>query len=198
MNKTRLRALSPPSGMQHRKRCRLRGRNYVRPEVKQRNFSKDEDDLILKLHALLGNRWSLIAGRLPGRTDNEVRIHWETYLKRKLVKMGIDPTNHRLHHHTNYISRRHLHSSHKEHETKIISDQSSSVSESCGVTILPIPSTNCSEDSTSTGRSHLPDLNIGLIPAVTSLPALCLQDSSESSTNGSTGQETLLLFRCAQ
>ncbi|KAG7651303.1 putative transcription factor MYB-HB-like family [Arabidopsis thaliana] len=171
MNKTRLRALSPPSGMQHRKRCRLRGRNYVRPEVKQRNFSKDEDDLILKLHALLGNRWSLIAGRLPGRTDNEVRIHWETYLKRKLVKMGIDPTNHRLHHHTNYICRRHLHSSHKEHETKIISDQSSSVSESCGVTILPIPSTNCSEDSTSTGRSHLPDLNIGLIPAVTSLPS---------------------------
>ncbi|CAH8257794.1 unnamed protein product [Arabidopsis lyrata] len=197
MNKIRLRALSPPSGMQHRgRRCRLRGRNYVRPEVKQINFSKDEDDLILKLHALLGNRWSLIAGRLPGRTDNEVRIHWETYLKRKLMKMGIDPTNHRLHHHTNYISRRYLNSSHKEHETEIISDQSSSVSESCGIsTILPIPSTNCSEDSTSTGRSHLPDLNIALIPTVTSLPARCLQDFSESSNNGSTGQETLLLFQ---
>lgn len=142
-------------------------------------------------------RWSLIAGRLPGRTDNEVRIHWETYLKRKLIKMGIDPTNHRLHHHTNYISRRYLNSSRKEHDqTKIISDQSSSVSESCGITVVPIPSTNCSEDSTSTGRSHdLPDLNIGLIPTVTSLPASCLQDFSESSNYGSTGQETLLLFR---
>ncbi|XP_010471109.1 PREDICTED: myb-related protein 308-like [Camelina sativa] len=197
MNKIPLRALSSPSGMQYRgKRCRLRGRNYVRPEVKQsNNFSKDEDDLILKLHALLGNRWALIAGRLPGRTDNEVRIHWETYLKRKLIKMGIDPTNHRLHHHTSYISRRYLKSSHKEHETKIISDQSSSVSESCGITFFPISSTSCSEDSISTGQSRLPDLNIGLILTPTSLPGRCLQDSSQFSNYGSTGQETLLLFQ---
>ncbi|VVA94880.1 unnamed protein product [Arabis nemorensis] len=194
MNKIRLRALSPPSGMlQRATRCRVRRRNYVKPELKQSNFSKDEDELILKLHALLGNRWSLIAGRLPGRTDNEIRIHWETYLKRKLMKMGIDPTNHRLYHHTNYITRRYLNSSH----TNIISDQSSSVSESCNMTILPISSTNCSEDSTSTGPGRLPDLNIGLIPikTVTSLPARCLQDLSDSSNYCSTGQETLLLFR---
>ncbi|KAL1189927.1 Myb-related protein [Cardamine amara subsp. amara] len=190
MNKIRLRALSPSSGFQHR--AKKHKRNYVRPKVnKQSNFSKDEDDLTLKLHALLGNRWSLIAGRLPGRTDNEVKIHWETYLKKKLLKMGIDPTNHRLHHHTNYISR----CLHKEHEIKIISDQSSSVSESCDTKKLPISSTNCSEDSTSTGRSRLPDLNIGLIPTVTCLPARCVQDSTESSNYGSTGPVTLLLFR---
>ncbi|EOA35750.1 hypothetical protein CARUB_v10020983mg [Capsella rubella] len=188
MNKIRHRALSPSSGVQHRvKRCRLRDRNYVRPEVKENKFSKDEDDLLLKLHALLGNRWSLIAGRLPGRTDNEVRIHWETYLKRKLIKMGIDPTNHRLHHHASYISRRCPNPSHKELETKIISDQSSSVSESCGITFLPISSTNCSEGSTSTGKTLLPDLNIGLIPTATSLPLPWLQDSNDSSNHGSTG-----------
>ncbi|KFK41528.1 hypothetical protein AALP_AA2G141200 [Arabis alpina] len=197
MNKIRLRALSPPSGMlQRATRCRVRRRNYVKPEL--RNFSKDEDELILKLHALLGNRWSLIAGRLPGRTDSEVKTHWETCLKRKLMKMGIDPTNHRLYHHTNYITRRYLNSSHKQHETNIISDQSSSVSESCVMTILPISSTNCSEDSTSTRPGRLPDLNIGLIPmktVLTALPARCIHDPSDSSNYCSTGQETLLLFR---
>lgn len=105
------------------------------------------------------------------------------------MKMGIDPTNHRLYHHTNYITRRYLNSSHKEHESNIISDQSSSVSESCDMTILPI----------STRASRLPDLNIGLIqmkPTVTtSFPARCLQDPSDSSKYCSTGQETLLLFR---
>ncbi|PKH64359.1 hypothetical protein CRG98_050190 [Punica granatum] len=40
-------------------------------------------------------RWSLIAGRLPGRTDNEVKNYWNTHLRKKLVKMGIDPNNHR-------------------------------------------------------------------------------------------------------
>ncbi|CAA7052281.1 unnamed protein product [Microthlaspi erraticum] len=193
MKKIRHRALSPSSGLLHLgKRCRVRGINYTKPELKPRNFSKDEDDLILKLHALLGNRWSLIAGRLPGRTDNEVKIHWETYLKRKLVKMGIDPTNHRLYHHTNYITRRYLNSSHKENE---ICDQSSSVSDSCDMTILPI--SNCLEDITSTGQNHLPDLNIGLIPmkTVTSLPGCFLQDSGGSSNHDSACQETLLLFR---
>lgn len=140
-------------------------------------------------------RWSLIAGRLPGRTDNEVKIHWETYLKRKLIKMGIDPTNHRLYHHTNYITRRYLNSSHKENETNTISDRSSSVSDSCDMTLLPI--STCLEDITSTGQYRLPDLNIGLIPVktVNSLPGFFLQDSGGSSNNDSACQETLLLFR---
>lgn len=40
-------------------------------------------------------RWSLIAGRLPGRTDNEVKNYWNSHLRRKLMNMGIDPKNHR-------------------------------------------------------------------------------------------------------
>lgn len=43
-------------------------------------------------------RWSLIAGRLPGRTDNEIKNYWNSCLSKKLVKMGIDPNNHRLPH----------------------------------------------------------------------------------------------------
>lgn len=41
-------------------------------------------------------RWSLIAGRLPGRTDNEVKNYWNSHIKKKLMNMGIDPNNHKL------------------------------------------------------------------------------------------------------
>ncbi|CAL9173949.1 unnamed protein product [Musa hybrid cultivar] len=78
------------------KSCRLRWINYLRPDVKRGNFQEDEADLIIKLHALLGNRWSLIAGRLPGRTDNEVKNYWNSHLRKKLTSMGIDPDNHRV------------------------------------------------------------------------------------------------------
>ncbi|KAI4326264.1 hypothetical protein MLD38_031594 [Melastoma candidum] len=82
------------------KSCRLRWMNYLRPDLKRGNFGDDEEDLIIKLHALLGNRWSLIAGRLPGRTDNEIKNYWNTHLRRKLIQRGIDPDNHRLGCHT--------------------------------------------------------------------------------------------------
>nr|QTO65846.1 R2R3MYB [Cattleya trianae] len=65
------------------KSCRLRWLNYLRPNVKRGNFSEEEDDLIIRLHKLLGNRWSLIAGRLPGRTDNEIKNYWNTTLAKK-------------------------------------------------------------------------------------------------------------------
>nr|AZB53097.1 R2R3-MYB transcription factor [Fagopyrum tataricum] len=81
------------------KSCRLRWINYLRPDIKRGNFAQDEEDLIVKLHALLGNRWSLIAGRLPGRTDNEVKNYWNSHVRKKLIQMGIDPNNHKPHQH---------------------------------------------------------------------------------------------------
>ncbi|XVE72182.1 hypothetical protein DITRI_Ditri11bG0018200 [Diplodiscus trichospermus] len=92
------RSLPKAAGL-HRcgKSCRLRWINYLKPDIKRGNFAQDEENLIIKLHALLGNRWSLIAGRLPGRTDNEVKNYWNSHIKRKLIKMGIDPNNHKLH-----------------------------------------------------------------------------------------------------
>ncbi|KAL3621379.1 MYB-like transcription factor 4 [Castilleja foliolosa] len=77
------------------KSCRLRWINYLRPDLKRGNFTEDEDELIIKLHSLLGNKWSLIAARLPGRTDNEIKNYWNTHIRRKLMSRGIDPTNHR-------------------------------------------------------------------------------------------------------
>ncbi|CAA7401272.1 unnamed protein product [Spirodela intermedia] len=66
------------------KSCRLRWLNYLRPNIKRGNISEQEEDLIVRLHKLLGNRWSLIAGRLPGRTDNEIKNYWNTTLWKKL------------------------------------------------------------------------------------------------------------------
>ncbi|KAI3435427.1 uncharacterized protein J3R85_006024 [Psidium guajava] len=77
------------------KSCRLRWINYLRPDLKRGNFSDDEDELIITLHSLLGNKWSLIAARLPGRTDNEIKNYWNTHIKRKLHARGIDPQTHR-------------------------------------------------------------------------------------------------------
>nr|ACH95787.1 anthocyanin related Myb4 [Phalaenopsis schilleriana] len=66
------------------KSCRLRWLNYLRPNIKRGNISVEEEELIIRLHKLLGNRWSLIAGRLPGRTDNEIKNYWNTTLSKKI------------------------------------------------------------------------------------------------------------------
>nr|WVD52779.1 transcription factor MYB123-like protein [Lagerstroemia excelsa] len=68
------------------KSCRLRWLNYLRPGIKRGNISPDEEELIVRLHCLLGNRWALIAGRLPGRTDNEIKNYWNTILVKKLQR----------------------------------------------------------------------------------------------------------------
>ncbi|XP_022143468.1 transcription factor MYB80 [Momordica charantia] len=77
------------------KSCRLRWTNYLRPDLKHGQFSDMEEQTIVKLHSVVGNRWSLIAAQLPGRTDNDVKNHWNTKLKKKLSGMGIDPVTHK-------------------------------------------------------------------------------------------------------
>ncbi|XP_031108767.1 protein ODORANT1-like [Ipomoea triloba] len=76
------------------KSCRLRWTNYLRPDLKRGLLTQEEENLVIDLHARLGNRWAKIAARLPGRTDNEIKNHWNTHIKKKLIKMGVDPLTH--------------------------------------------------------------------------------------------------------
>ncbi|GLJ18212.1 hypothetical protein SUGI_0322210 [Cryptomeria japonica] len=77
------------------KSCRLRWTNYLRPDLKRGVLSESEENLIIELHSQMGNRWSKIASHLPGRTDNEIKNYWNTHIKKKLWRMGIDPVTHR-------------------------------------------------------------------------------------------------------
>ncbi|XP_023732574.1 transcription factor MYB106 [Lactuca sativa] len=90
------RSLPIKAGLQRcGKSCRLRWTNYLRPDIKRGKFSLQEEETIIQLHALLGNRWSAIATHLPKRTDNEIKNYWNTNLKKRLTKMGIDPITHK-------------------------------------------------------------------------------------------------------
>ncbi|XP_020585945.1 myb-related protein 308-like isoform X2 [Phalaenopsis equestris] len=77
------------------KSCRLRWTNYLRPNLKHEGFTPQEEELIVALHATIGSRWSMIANQLPGRTDNDVKNHWNTKLSKNLALNGIDPVTHR-------------------------------------------------------------------------------------------------------
>ncbi|KAL8504442.1 hypothetical protein ACS0TY_015856 [Phlomoides rotata] len=67
------------------KSCRLRWLNYLRPNIKHGEFSDEEDRIICSLYATIGSRWSVIAGQLAGRTDNDIKNYWNTKLKKKLM-----------------------------------------------------------------------------------------------------------------
>ncbi|KAL2331842.1 hypothetical protein Fmac_019423 [Flemingia macrophylla] len=65
------------------KSCRLRWANHLRPNLKKGAFSPEEEQIIIDLHAKLGNKWARMAAQLPGRTDNEIKNFWNTRMKRR-------------------------------------------------------------------------------------------------------------------
>ncbi|KAH6777539.1 hypothetical protein C2S52_006996 [Perilla frutescens var. hirtella] len=74
------------------KSCRLRWINYLRPDIRRGRFTPEEEKLIISLHGAVGNRWAHIASHLPGRTDNEIKNYWNSWIKKKIRKPSSSST----------------------------------------------------------------------------------------------------------
>lgn len=64
------------------KQCRERWLGSLSPEIQKSAWSTEEDNTLLIQQMLLGNKWSLISEKIPGRTENQIKNRW-----RKLSKM---------------------------------------------------------------------------------------------------------------
>ncbi|KAL7158651.1 hypothetical protein ABFS83_02G158600 [Erythranthe nasuta] len=66
------------------KQCRETWFNHLNPEINKAAWTKEEETVLIGVHAQYGNKWSEITKFLPGRTENSVKNHWNGSLKRKL------------------------------------------------------------------------------------------------------------------
>ncbi|CAA0820912.1 Transcription factor MYB98 [Striga hermonthica] len=68
------------------KQCRERWHNHLRPDIKKDLWTEDEDRVLIEAHAEVGNKWAEIAKRLPGRTENSIKNHWNATKRRQLSR----------------------------------------------------------------------------------------------------------------
>ncbi|RZS04330.1 hypothetical protein BHM03_00034653 [Ensete ventricosum] len=172
--------------------CRPRWSNCLCPDVGRGGFKEDEEDLIIKLHALLGNRYAF-SGRLPGRSGDEVKNYWNSHLRKKLRSMGVDPDNHRV---TQNVLLRRSQSSH----SATLSSTDDATNERVECCWCFNPATEGHRACYADGRPEencnggLPDLNLDLTISLPSSLVEKRRGSEDSTDPARLDNPTLLLF----
>ncbi|KAL9226818.1 hypothetical protein vseg_002587 [Gypsophila vaccaria] len=66
------------------KQCRERWHNHLNPGIKKEAWTQEEELILIRAHELHGNKWAELTKYLPGRTDNSIKNHWNSSVKKKL------------------------------------------------------------------------------------------------------------------
>ncbi|KAM3333641.1 hypothetical protein ACQJBY_028627 [Aegilops geniculata] len=70
------------------KQCRERWHNHLNPDIRKDAWTAEEEQALINAHREYGNKWAEIAKVLPGRTDNSIKNHWNSSLRKKLDVYG--------------------------------------------------------------------------------------------------------------
>jgi hypothetical protein len=72
----------------HGKQCRERYINHLNPQLRKGDWTGDEEAVLIAMRQIHGNRWANISKELPGRSDNDIKNHWYSTVKRKFAQHG--------------------------------------------------------------------------------------------------------------